>query len=164
MTAHVFEHWDGDVAPPFVRLHILYERHLLAHHRDGALLFEQSGDLAHLIAQARKGWLGAENGELQIQQQQIEAFGLFILRRPLRRKSCDLLRQLAERFARENQPRFRPGVLLYGPTPRADDEVVKVHGGDFLVQERRGNHTHVGDGLRLAEQFRTFPDSRDRPV
>lgn len=42
-----FQHCDGDVDPPLVRLQVREQRQLIVDHRDGGLLFQQRCDLAN---------------------------------------------------------------------------------------------------------------------
>ena len=58
----------------------------------------------HLIAQARKGRLRAQDRELQIQNQQVETLRFFVFRLQFRRQSRHFVRQLGVRNSSELTP------------------------------------------------------------
>ncbi len=72
-----FEHGQRDVLPPRVGGQLLEQLRLGPYQRDGGLAEQRGSDLLDADAHPGEPGLGAEAGQLQAQDQQVEAPGLF---------------------------------------------------------------------------------------
>lgn len=102
------------------------------------------GDGLHLLAEPLEGRLHPQHGELQVQQEQIEALGLLLLWLQFRGQAGDLVRQLVEGLRLQVVPDVRTRVFLHQPAPGPDHEVVHVHCGDLTLQQGRNLAAQVG--------------------
>ena len=80
------QHRHGHVLPPFLTGHRVDQRHLLAHHRNAALVFQHPDDGPHLLLQPLEARLDVQHRQLQVQHQQVEPLGFFVVVRQFRRQ------------------------------------------------------------------------------
>lgn len=66
--------------PPLVGLDVENERQFRGNHRDACLLLEQSGNRPHLIAQPSECGLDTQNGELEVQEEEVKTLRLLVFR------------------------------------------------------------------------------------
>ncbi len=148
------QHRDGHVLPPLVGLHLLDQRHLLSHHRDGRLLLQQAGDRLDLVAQpleSRARTRSRASCRLRIRRSNrfassASASSSAAGPRPRCASSPSRSRATASSHA------SGLGVLLDQPALRPHDEVVEVHRRDLAVQRCGQRAAHSGVGRRVAER------------
>jgi hypothetical protein len=127
------------------------------------LFLYEAGNLHHLISQFRKPRIVAQYGELEMEQQEVEPLGLFLLGFHVGGKTRHLRCRVVEIIFLKNPPSSSFGVPFDEFSLRSYHEIVDVHGGHDAMEQRRrveakfacwlGSRLWRGLVVQLGDQF-----------
>ena len=131
------EHRQGDVDPPLVAAELVEELLLGLHRGDGGLAEQGGGDVLDLATQPlEQHRVALKAGQLQPQQDQVEAFGVLVVISGGRWQAGEVVGDVAGLLRGQRRPRRPVRVGLHPLPGGADQEVLHVHPGHHRVQSQ----------------------------